>query len=247
MRVSVVNFCSTAVDMLRFSTEMLLEHAGTEDFDYIVVTWNPTLCVESYCRTHPQIIPIVYKTDDTLDYVPNLRAMMNHGFDMGFELNEYVAIVNTDMAFGRDWLKNLMKHASEDVIPNSLHIAPIEGPNIITENCGVPTKRTFDTDKFWKLHDTLFEDRIEKDSERGGWEATNTLPYVIHQKWWEQFGPWNPEVGKHKLPPDRRFFGRVAGGGAQYILVHDSVCYHHEAVERRNMRPVGIEDMPEGR
>jgi GT2 family glycosyltransferase len=43
------------------------------------------------------------------------------------------------------------------------------------------------------------------------------------------------------------FFERVHDAGGKYVLCHDSICYHHEAVERRSgVRPVGMENMQEG-
>lgn len=234
--------------MLDFSTRELIKHAGTDDFDYIVVTWNPSDEVQAWLdERFGKVIQVVYQADESLQYVPNLRMMFNKGFDAGYELNDYVCIVNTDMAFGTDWLKNLVDRTEPDVIPNSLHISPIKGPNIVTADCGVPTAEAFDAVKFWNLHDDLFQHRVDTEEGRGGWEATQTLPYIIHRKWWEKCGPWEPFVRKDQ-PPDRMFFERVHKAGARYILCHDSICYHHEAVERRSgKRPIGAENMPEGR
>lgn len=248
MRISVVNFCSTAVDMLDFSSKMLRENAGMGEFDYFVTTWNPTPDVEEWLACRPEIGRIIYETDPARAYVPNLRMMMCHGWSVGYQHNDWVAVVNTDMAFGRNWLANLARRATEGVIPNSLHLSPIKGSNIVTVDLGVPTEKTFDTAGFWRIHDRLYADKIETEDDRGGWRATQTFPYIVHRKWWESFGPWEPEVGDHRHPPDYRYFERIHEAGARYVMVHDSICYHHEAVERRSKRrPVGLENMPEGR
>ena len=247
MRVSVVNFCSSRLDMLDFSSSMLQKYAGTDDYDYIVVAWNPTEQVLAWLDANPHIIRVVYDTDPNLDYIPNLRAMFNTGFNAGLKLSDYVCIVNTDMAFGTDWLANLVRRAEEDVIPNSFHLTPIKGSNVVTVNLGIPTRHTFDVGLFWELHRKYFSNVVQTDVERGGWEATNTLPYIIHRKYWEKCGPWELEVGGHNLSPDRRFFGRCAATGARFVMCHDSICYHHEAVERRTVRPHGTENMTEGR
>ena len=247
MRVSVVNFCSTALDMLKFSTEMLRKFAGTDDYDYLVVTWNPSPDVQEYLDLHREIIQVAYQTDPQRAYVPNLRLMFNLGFDAGYLSNDYVCIVNTDMAFGRDWLKNLVLRTSEEIIPNSLHISPIKGRNIVTADFGIPTIGTFDLAGFWKLHDRLFSSKVETVEDRGGWDANQTMPYVVHRQWWEKCGPWRAEHIIGTEPPDRQFFRRIHEAGGKYILCHDSICYHHEAVERRSkVRPIGIETMPEG-
>lgn len=248
MRVSIVNFVSTALEMLKFSSEMLLQNAGTEDFDYLVVTWNPTNKVAQWIWQHEEIIPISYNTNMQYAYVPNLRLMFNRGFEAGYNWNDWVAIVNTDMAFGKDWLANLMRRASEQVIPNSLHLAPISGPNIITADLGIPAPATFNMHKFWRLHDRYFADLVETEEDRGDWRACATLPYIVHKTWWEACGPWEPEHEPGEPPPDRKFFERCHRAGAKFVLCHDSIVYHHEAVERRSgRRPIGVEDMPEGK
>lgn len=259
MRVTVVNFCSTALDMLAFSTEQALEHAGTGDFDYLVVTWNPSPEVKAWLDARPGILRSEYQTNPELAYVPNLRAMMSQGFVDGFALNDYVAIINTDMAFGRDWLENLARRADPDTIPNSVHVTPIVAPYIVTADFGIPTEKTFNSFGWWALHDRIWneshakaiatgQDAVQTPRDRGGdWRSCATMPYVIHQKWWDLFGPWEPNLGEHREAPDRRFFGRCYHGGAQFILCLDSICYHHEAVERRGLqRPVGIENMEAG-
>lgn len=247
MRVSVVNFCSTALDMLAFSTEMLILNAGTDDFDYIVVTWNPSIEVIEWITERPRIIRVDYQTDPRFAYVPNLRLMMDHGFDEGYKLNDWVVIVNTDVAFGKNWLLNLVRHAEEDVIPNSLFLSPITGSNVITVDLGIPTLKTFNHSRFWELHDQLFSEKVETEEERGGWRTCATMPYVLHRKWWEKCGPWAPECIHGQSPPDQQFFERCHVAGAKFVLVHNSIVYHHEAVERRGkQRPIGVENMPEG-
>jgi hypothetical protein len=255
MRVSVVNFCSTAIEMLKFSTGMIFDNAGTDDFDYYVVTWLPTPEVVTWIEYagYP-IIRIPFETQPGLDYVPQLRAMMNHGFDTGILANDWVVPVNTDMAFAKGWLANLVRRATEPgVIPNSLHITPTpagdpsaQGVGIIYGNFGLPTADTFDLIGFERLAERLREDRVAtQDEVPGGWRSCATFPYALHRSWWARYGPWalRHEGGD---APDRRFFAICADHGAKFLLCRDSIVYHHEAVERRGRRPPGAEHMAEG-
>jgi hypothetical protein len=227
---------------------MAIENAGTADFDYIVITWNPIPEVVKWLVEHPGIIRVDYHTNKVHDYIPNLRLMMGMGFTEGFKRNEWITVINTDMAFGENWLINLARRAEEDIIPNSLCLSPITWPSVITANLGITTNKTFNFDKFWKLHNELYEDKIETEEQRGGWRTCASFPYILHKKWWERCGPWEAEIGSHKSPPDQRFFERCHEAGAKFIMVHDSIVYHHEAVERRSkIRPVGVENMPEGK
>jgi hypothetical protein len=255
MRVSVVNFCSTAVDMLDFSTRSLFENAGTTDFDYFLVTWLPTPEVLAWCDRSPYpVTRIPHDTVPGLAYVPQLRAMMNHGFDIGYAAHDWVAIVNTDMAFGRDWLLNLERRATERaIIPNSVHITPTpagyppaQGVGIHQGNFGEPTAATFDSSRFWSLHDALYRDQEwTHGTAPGGWESCATFPYLLHRSWWERCGPWSPEHTGGEAP-DRRFFRRCYDAGAKFVLVGNSIVYHHEAVERKRSRPPGAEALEQG-
>jgi len=241
-RVTVVNFCSAALDMLDFSTAMLTENAGGPA-DYVLMTWNATPEVSEWAR-RKGIYTKTYDTDPSIGYVPNLRAMFNAGYDAGFALNDYVVLVNTDMAFGHCWLSSLTRRATPEIIPCCVHITPIDLPWGVKADLGIPG-RTFRYRDFWTLHDrphTL--GRSEREAERGGWQNTASFPFCLHRSWWEKCGPWELEY-RGDLPPDRRFLERCHKAGAEFIMCHDSIVYHHEAVERRGPRPTGLENIPE--
>jgi len=245
-RVSIVQCVSTALDMMKFSTDAIYNNSGYDNFDYVIVTWLPSEDVWEYLQELNSIKDnvhiVVYKTNDSIGYVPNLRAMMNTGFSKGFELNEYCGLVNTDMYFGKDWLINLVKYASEDTIVNSTHVTPINGPHVITANCGIPEYGKFNLGLFDSLYNANFKDELESEETRGGWMGTNTMPYLIHRKYWVECGPWELNLVSGQTP-DRRFFQRIHEAGAIFTLSHSSIVYHHEAVERRGARPRGAEHL----
>jgi hypothetical protein len=235
--------------MLRFSTDAILGNAGTDDFDYIIVHWLASPRVKDYLQDlkskHSNITLVEYNTNNNVGYVANIRGMMNAGFDKGFELNDYCGLVNTDQYFGEDWLVNLVKHATPDTIVNSVHISPIRGPHVITANLGIPEYGRFNMNKFNQIYNRVKKDLLETEHQRGGWMSTNTMPYLIPKKFWQIAGPWELEPvmgGRHRFP-DRRFFQRCKDAGAVFTMSHDSIVYHHEAVERRGKRPPGAEHL----
>jgi hypothetical protein len=129
-------------------------------------------------------------------------------------------------------------------------------------NFGVPTDATFRSRAFRAICDRLITEAKESvavkgsdcvltpDDFGGDWRQCCTFPYVIHRDWWDRCGPWEHNHGKGAThdPPDIRFFKRCREAGAEFVVCRDSICYHHEAVERRGTRrPVGIEAMPPGR
>lgn len=248
-RVSVFNCVSNALDMLKLSSESILDNAGTDNFDYIVVCWNASQDVISYLNElgskYKNLILAFHNTNNSVGFVPNLRAMMNVGFDLGFRLNEYCGLVNTDMYFGKDWLINLVKHATPGTIVNSVHITRIGGPHVITEDLGVPTRSSFNFKRFDEIYNNVFNDVLEHEDTRGGWLATNTMPYLIPRAYWEVAGPWELNHTPGQETPDRRFFQRCHNAGAKFTMSKSSIVYHHEAVERRTSRPAGAECMSE--
>ena len=236
-RVSIFNCVSNAYEMLRFSSDAIINNAGYDNFDYIIVTWGPSQEVVDYLEDlkskHDFVHVIEYKTNHDIPYVPNLRGMMNTGFDYGFELNDYCGLTNTDQYFGKDWLLNLVKYANEDEIVNSTSICPLDWPSHINENLGIPEYATFNMERFNELYEELYDDRLETEEERGGRRATNTMPYLIPKKFWEQAGPWELRLSGPDSP-DVRFFQRCHKAGARFTMSRSSIVYHHEAVERRS-------------
>jgi hypothetical protein len=248
-RVSIFNCVSTAYEMLRFSSDAIIQNSGYDNYDYIVVTWGPTPEVMSYLndlKDKYNFMHIVsYETNKNIPYVPNLRGMMNRGFDYGFELNNYCGLVNTDMYFGKNWLLNLVKYANENDIVNSTHITPIQGLHVITANLGIPEYDKFNVDGFNHIYNKIFKDVLETEEQRGGWLATNTMPYLIPKKFWEVAGPWELMLGANSSP-DRKFFQRCKDSGAHFTMSRSSIVYHHEAVERRSgKRPAEAKGMRE--
>lgn len=248
-RVSIFNCVSNAYDMLRFSSNAILTNAGYDNFDYIVVTWGPSQEVSEYLEKlaadYANVCIVEYKTNPDVPYVPNLRGMMNTGFDYGFSLNDYCGLTNTDQYFGKDWLINLVKYANENDIVNSTSICPQDWPSHINVNLGIPEYGKFNLNKFNEMYDELYEDRLETQEERGGRIATNTMPYLIPKKFWEKAGPWELRLTPGHSP-DVRFFERCEKAGARFTMSRSSIVYHHEAVERRSgNRPEDAKDMSE--
>lgn len=248
-RVSIFNCVSNAYEMLKFSSDSIILNAGYDNYDYIIVTWDPSEDVTQYltdlCSKYSFIHIVSYETNKNIPYVPNLRGMMNLGFDYGFKLNNYCGLVNTDMYFGKDWLINLVKYASDNDIVNSTHITPIKGPHVITADLGIPEYGKFNLEGFNQIYKDTYIDKLETEEERGGWLATNTMPYLIPKKFWQIAGPWELLLDSG-FSPDRRFFNRCKDAGAYFTMSRSSIVYHHEAVERRSgNRPYDAKNMSE--
>lgn len=259
MRVSIVNCVSTAADMMRFSDRSLFAGAGHGDFDYVVVKWLASPEVEDYLRDLPGIAAeyhpdatvhvVEYMTNPAVGYVPNLRAMMNAGFNRGFELNEYAGLVNTDCYFGSGWLSGLVRYAGSSKVINSFHITAATPPKpvvgILTCDLGPPLPGRFNVDKFRRIEAEHYDPThvVTADEAGGDHRQCATMPYLFHRDYWNACGPW--ELTLDRGVPDVRFFNRVHAAGATFAMTKASIIYHHEAVERRGRRPAGAEYLKE--
>lgn len=239
-RVSIHNCVSNALDMLQLSSETLIENAGTDNFDYIVVTWNSNQDVLCYLNNlkkkyEPRGIGVhisTYQTNPRIGFIPNLRAMINQGFEEGFRLNEYAGLVNTDQAFAPGWLEQLIIFMGEDRVISSITVdAGVFyggiGP-IRTRNFGRPTKSEFQYQSF-----VDYAKRISKPNKVSRCNRLITgFPYLFHRKWWNKCGPWE----LHQIPgfasPDVRFFTKLFALGVRNLWANGSVCYHWGAAER---------------
>jgi len=245
---------------MEFSDRSLFCNAGYDEFDYVVVKWKASPEVEEYLERLPEIAKrycpdssvcvVEHKTNSDVGYVPNLRAMMNDGFTVGFSINPYAGLVNTDCYFGPGWLANLVRYAKPFRVINSRHITaavppyPVRG--IVTEDLGVPEPETFNVSRFYELCQALYHQRCVTAASiggEGGYRQVATMPYLFHRTYWRNCGPWELELTNGT--PDVRFFDRIAAEGAQFALSESSIVYHHEAVERRGKRPEGTEGMAE--
>jgi GT2 family glycosyltransferase len=245
-RVSIVNCVSEALEMLKFSSEQLIENAGTDNFDYIIVCWNTTPQVDEYIdklskkynRTHPRlkIYRVNHKEIPNIGYVPNLRAMINEGLSKAFELNQYGGLVNTDQAFYKDWLINLIKHISPKRMVGSVVIMPKAILHHYEADFGLTEHGRFDKKRFEefcgkiiKSNEVLTEKDIIKRKDMSYLNLVG-FPYLFPKEMWEKAGPW--ELTLKNGTPDVQFFRRAHKHGFKFVISLDSIAYHYEAGER---------------
>jgi hypothetical protein len=202
-RVSVINCVSETLEMLRFSSEQLIENAGTDNFDYIIVCWNTTPEVDSYIKelegrykqSHPKlkIFRVDHKEIPNIGYVPNLRAMINEGFTKAFELNKYSGLVNTDQAFYKNWLINLAKHCNQKQMVSSVVVMPKAILEHYQGNFGITEYGKFNLQKFDKFCNAILKkNKLKTEQGLKGEEYLYLIgfPYLFPKEMWYKAGPW---------------------------------------------------------
>jgi len=237
-RVSIVNCVSEALEMLRFSSEQLVKNAGTDNFDYIIVCWNTTSEVDKFIAefshslqdSRVKVIRVEHTYDTSVGYVPNLRKMMNEGFDKAFELGDYGGLVNTDQAFYKNWLINLVKHIASDRVVTS-KLIEVGRSRHLRRDFGLTEYGKFKAKQFEETCQTLWEEgKLLTEEMRGGFLNVCSLPYLFHRKMWEEVGPW--ELTLEKGTPDVNFFTHAHEKGYKFVMSGDSIAYHVGAAER---------------
>ena len=241
MKVSGFNICSEWLEGLKFSTEMAIENAGN-DLDYILILWNPSKEVFDYSTkiilnsNIEKIYIETYKTDESLSFIENLRNCFNMGFDKGFEFNEYTCGINTDMAFNKDWLANLVKYADENSIINCRQIEPNPTMHHEVKDFGeIPNG--FNMEDFELYANSISKDKLitEKDWQeiRGNYYVrADATPHLIHKSIWEKVGHWNV-----KIVGDVDWFNRAKAMGFKNMKSLGSIVYHAGAGEtKRRMK-----------
>ncbi len=243
-RTGIVNCVSEAYEMLRFSSDHLITNAGTNSFDYVIVCWNPSRAVEDYIAnlekkleaSETRVVRVDHQSIDHIGYVPNLRAMINDGYEKAFELDDYAGLVNTDQAFYKNWLLNLVKHSKPNRMVGSTLIEA-GSTRHYRFDLGTTEYSRFDTTTFNKLCGLLSkpgELMIDEDLE-GLWGDTGyknmvSLPHVFHRSMWEKVGPW--ELTLANGTPDVNFFDRAHAAGFEFVVSADSLAYHMGGAER---------------
>ncbi|MDP2855932.1 MAG: hypothetical protein Q8N90_02285 [bacterium] len=245
-RVSIVNCVSEAIEMLRFSSEQLIENAGTDNFDYIIVCWNTTPSVDEYIaklnnkyiKTRPKmkVFRIDHKEIPSIGYVPNLRAMINEGFNKAFELNQYGGLVNTDQAFYENWLINLVKHCNPEKAISSVVATPKAIGSHHQIDFGITEYGKFNINGFSEFCKRIIKSgKLISESELKGQQNIEYLsflglPCLFPREMWLKAGPWELTISSGT--PDVNFFKRAHKNGFEFTRSCDSITYHLEGGER---------------
>jgi len=232
-RCSVFTICSEALDMLKYSTNMAINRAGTDNFDFIVILFDASDAVKRWSR-EKGLRCFEYHTKKDLSFMANLRNCFNEGFMRGFMMNEYTVPINTDNLFYNNWLVNLMKYTEQNRIVNCKLIEPGTVPTIHTsKNFGEPTEEKFDLEEFDAYCKHIYQDKLIHEKDYG--RRCDATPYILHKNTFAKFGPWELEP-INGVPPDVLFFDRCKAGGIDNMKSLGAISYHHGGVEIRRKR-----------
>jgi hypothetical protein len=223
--LAVFNIVSESLDLLKFSSESAIKNAGI-DFEYVIIVWEPSDEVIEYIESNGWLYN-EYESRDEFSQIENLRNCFNKGFDKCFEIADWAAGINTDMAFFSNWLLNLWKFRDKESIINCRQIEPGNSIHEIRDFGEIG--RNFNEVDFRIYCSSIIEDKLISEDE---WKRrADSTPHLMHREVWNKYGPWNVKL--NNPPADVDFFNRCKEGGIKNMKSLSSIVYHYGATEIR--------------
>ena len=164
----VVMYCQIggAIDMAEFAINGefgALKNTGLDDreYDIVFICWKtPDHTYEWLNKNNFKYVEMEY--DEGKGFLWNLYKGWNYGYEIGFKYGaEYICPIATDHAFHKNWLKNLLKHGSENRIVNCKLIEPGTLPSLhTTKNFNITTNESFKSEGFTEFCNLLEKDNL---------------------------------------------------------------------------------------
>lgn len=202
----------------------------TGEVEFYFVCNNATEEVKNYLKEN-NIPHYLFETCPQPPYPHNISYIYGAwNFAVRQAKGEIVVLVNSDMAFSKDWLENLLKRLDKTKAVSCLSVESgrIHSllPHTVVKNFG-RTPETFQEEKFEQFAELLKEDTEQI--------LGVFMPVAFHKENFIRVGGY-PE-GNRILPGgnisgDSIFFQeRLAYIGIKHVTSFDSICYHVQTGE----------------
>jgi len=169
------------------------------------------------------------------EYISRVYAGYNYGIKVSE--NPIVTLINSDMSFSPDWLENLKKRLTREVVVSPMIIQPhhkfrnpLNGSFCEHYEFG-QTIRAFNEDAFLKKAEELKNDSVSI--------GNLFMPMMVYKDLLEKVGYYpegNLSYGAyHRIlrTGDAELFTRLAAIGVKHINSNDSVVYHLNEGEKK--------------
>lgn len=226
-----------SLEMAQFSIDSAFANLGMprEDVDIIFICWKTAPEVYQWLKNNNyKWVDMEY--DEGRGFLWNLYKGWNLGYEVGYEIADYVCPIATDHAFYTNWLANMYKHATSNRIVNCKLIEPGSLPTLHTAiNCGVTTYGQFDFESFHVAAQYFYhfgKDVLVTDDTQYG-HRLDAMPFICPRDVWDRFGPMKQELNEFGITGDTDFFDRCKAGGVEITKAIDGISYHCGGLETR--------------
>ena len=228
MKISIACLIYKSIPYLKFVYTNIYEHTPmlrTGEAEFYFICNNATEEVKNYLKEN-NIPHYIFETEPQPAYPQNIGYIYGAwNFAVERAKGEVVVLVNSDMAFSKDWLENLLKRLDKGKAVSSLSVESGKIPSLLThtivKNFG-RTPETFQEEKFEQFAEILKEDTEQPHGV--------FMPMAIHKENFINAGGY-PEGNRillgGNISGDWIFFNeRLARIGIRHVTSFDSVIYH---------------------
>ena len=223
------------LDMLRFSSKMLIKNSGLElnkDYEFICITgWNTSSEVYRYLNDNNiKFFNVPDLKEGKENWLHNLYSCWNYGYTVGYDIlkADIVVPVGSDHAFYKNWLKNLIKYCKPNTICNCKLIESGQCPSLHTcMDFGKTIEDEFKYEDFIMYCNNISEPIMVADEEMYG-HRFDAMPMAISKDVWDRFGPMNLDI-VNGITGDTNFFNRCNDGKVRIIKILEAISYHFGA------------------
>lgn len=205
----------------------------TGEAEFYFICNNATEEVKNYLKEN-NIPHYIFETGPQPAYPQNISYIYGAwNFAVEKAKGEIVVLVNSDMAFSKDWLENLLKRLDKNKVVSSLLVESGKIPSLLSHTVVKNFGRTPET-----FQEKKFEEFAEMLKENTEQPLGAFMPMAIHKENFVKAGGY-PEG--NKILDDREisgdwifFYERLTKLGINHVTGFDSIVYHVQEGEVRN-------------
>jgi len=221
--ISIASLIFKSIEYLEFVRNSILEHTPKireGEAEFYFVCNNATKEVKDYLK-RKEIKHYVFETEKQPPYPENIIYIYKAwNYAVKKAKGEIVVLVNSDMAFSRNWLENLVKYLDEKKIITSRLVEsgriPSIFPHTVVKNFGRSPK------EFKKEDFEIFAENIKEDKILPG---GTFMPLSIYKDVFLESGGF-PEKRVETSGDFYLFYKILDPKGVKHYTAMDSVVYH---------------------
>ena len=231
-KITIIMPIYKSVEYLKFVTNSLKEHTP-EEHEFLVIANGATKEVIDYLieNNYNWITNEEYNKDK--HYLVNVYIAYNEGIKKA--KGDIIVMINSDMAFSKDWLSNLLKHLKKDNIISSRLIEAGKMPSGVH---GISKSFGNHPLQFKREVFESFAEQIKVKDHKTPWGMFAPIAYyketIMKFDGYPHGNIYIDYYGKPlNIPGDVYIFALMASKGILLYTSFDSIVYHFQEGETR--------------
>lgn len=228
-KISVVCLVYQSIGYINFVWDSFNKY--TKDVEFLFIANDATEKVKNYLKDN-NLPHLIFENDDKSEYyLKRVYRAWNFG---GFNApGDIIVFVNSDMAFSKNWLENLLRNLTKNRIVCSRLVESgklISGRYGLSKNFG-QTYREYQDDEFQKYVKEVSKPELRKNG--------LFMPCAIYKDLFIKSGGY--PIGNRKEPDGREtpgdnilFYEKLKPMGIEHYTAFDSIVYHVQEGEMDN-------------